>query len=37
MGYYDSIAACETEKELLELWKTKDSVTRSYMDKKQVQ
>lgn len=35
MGYDESIAACKTEKELLELWKTKKPVTKSYMDKKQ--
>lgn len=34
MGYYESIAACKTERELLELWKTKEPVTRSYVDKK---
>ena len=35
MGYYDNIAVCKTERELLELWKTKEPVTRSYVDKKQ--
>ena len=34
-GYYDNIAVCKTERELLELWKTKEPVTRSYVDKKQ--
>ena len=35
MGYYENIAVCKTERELLELWKTKEPVTRSYVDKKQ--
>lgn len=34
MGYYENIAACKTEKELLELWKTKEPVTKNYMEKK---
>lgn len=34
MGYYESIAACRTERELLDLWKTKEPVTRSYVYKK---
>lgn len=35
MGYYENIAACRTEKELLDLWKTKEPVTKNYMEKKQ--
>lgn len=35
MGYYENIAACRTEKELLELWKAKEPVTKNYMEKKQ--
>lgn len=35
MGYYENIAACRTEKELLELWKAKEHVTKNYMEKKQ--
>lgn len=35
MGYYENIAACRTEKELLELWKAKEPVTKTYMEKKQ--
>ncbi len=29
MGYYENIAVCKTERELLELWKTKTPVTRN--------
>ncbi len=35
MGYYENIAACRTEKELLELWRAKEPVTKNYMEKKQ--
>lgn len=35
MGYYENIAVCRTEKELLELWKAKEPVTKNYMEKKQ--
>lgn len=37
MGYYDNIAVRKTERELLDLWKTKEPVTRCYVDKKQFQ
>ena len=32
MGYHENIAACKTEKELLELWKTKEPVTKNYYE-----
>ena len=35
MGNYENIAIWKTEKELLELWKAKEPVTGSYMEKKQ--
>lgn len=35
MGYYEDIAICKTEKELLALWKSKEPITRIYMDNKQ--
>lgn len=35
MGYYESIEVCNTEKELLELWKTKEPITKIYIDNKQ--
>lgn len=35
MGYYEDIAKCKTEKELLALWKSKEPVTKSYIDNKQ--
>lgn len=35
MGYYEDIIACKTEKELMELWKTKKPESVSYMEKGQ--
>lgn len=35
MGYYEDIAKCKTEKELLALWKTKKPFTKNYMNNKQ--
>lgn len=34
MGYYENIADCKTEKELFELWKSKEPVTTHYLDRK---